>query len=321
MLLLVGGSAYALSQSQQFTAESVVVVLPSATLDDATSAAYYETLSRGQIVATFAEVAGNLRFEQQAEDRLALTADEREAVSTAVTVVPDTAVILIRSTAPTAEMAEQMAAQVTELSSDYWAGLSKPYRTQAVGTPKGSAYSSGSSPLILLAAAVGVAAVAGVATQQAVYHLGLAARAGRRSTAAGPDRGGRRRGGAGRLAVPLFRSPARRAHEGRHVLMADTPLRILVVEFLPSGGMFQFSFQFADALAAEGHQVQLLTGPDPELSSANPRLEVLAVLPTWHPNAQVGGPTWLRRPRRAFRAFQLLDSWRRVVAHVIRDPP
>ncbi len=187
VLLLVGGSAYALSQSQQFTAESVVVVLPSATLDDATSAAYYETLSRGQIVATFAEVAGNLRFEQQAEDRLSLTADEREAVSTAVTVVPDTAVILIRSTAPTAEMAEQMAAQVTELSSDYWAGLSKPYRTQAVGTPKGSAYSSGSSPLILLAAAVGVAAVAGVATQQAVYHLGLAARAGRGSTAAGPS--------------------------------------------------------------------------------------------------------------------------------------
>ena len=84
--------------------------------------------------------------------------------------------------------------------------------------------------------------------------------------------------------------------------------------------MFQFSFQFADALAHDGHHVQLLTGPDPELSSANPRLEVLAC-------SRPGTPTRrstdrpLRRPRRAFRALRLLDSWRRVLPHVRRTRP
>ena len=96
-------------------AESMVVVLPSADLDEATSASYYETLSRGQIVATFAEVAGALRFEQQAADRLALSAERRNLVKTEVTVVPDTAVILIRSTAGEPQVAQQMSAVTTAL--------------------------------------------------------------------------------------------------------------------------------------------------------------------------------------------------------------
>jgi hypothetical protein len=77
LALLGGGVAYALTQHRTWAAESMVVVLPATSLDDATSASYYETLSRGQIVATFAEVAGSLGFEQQAEDRLGLTAGQR----------------------------------------------------------------------------------------------------------------------------------------------------------------------------------------------------------------------------------------------------
>ena len=68
-------------------------MLPAANLDDATSAAYYETLSRGQIVATFAEVAGNLWFAQQAEERLGLTPEQSKQVTTEVSVVPNTAVV------------------------------------------------------------------------------------------------------------------------------------------------------------------------------------------------------------------------------------
>ncbi len=70
LVAMVAGVGLALAQKPTWTAESVVVVLPSPTLEAASTAAYYETLSRGQIVATFAEVAGNLRFEQQAEDQL-----------------------------------------------------------------------------------------------------------------------------------------------------------------------------------------------------------------------------------------------------------
>jgi glycosyltransferase involved in cell wall biosynthesis len=84
--------------------------------------------------------------------------------------------------------------------------------------------------------------------------------------------------------------------------------------------MFQFSFQFATALAQAGHTVTLLTGPEPELSPQVDGLEVRSLLPTWHPNADPGrrrsGPL-----RRAARALRLLESWRRVLAHLRRERP
>lgn len=102
--------------------------------------------------------------------------------------------------------------------------------------------------------------------------------------------------------------------------MTTGALNIVVVEFLPSGGMFQFSYLFADALAAAGHQVTLLTGPDPELRATRPGLTIRPILPTWHPNADEA--TGMRRKvRRAVRALQLADSWRRVIRYVRRHRP
>lgn len=176
LIALVGGVFLSLSQTQTWTAESVAVVLPSATLDTASSAAYYETLSRGQIVATFAEIAGNLRFEEQAEDRLNLDAAARESVTTEVSVVPDTSVILIRASSPDRALAEKVADGTTAISTEYLAGLAKPYRAETVRGAAGSSYSSGTSPWLLAAASAIVALVAGLAVQQASYHLAVALR-------------------------------------------------------------------------------------------------------------------------------------------------
>ena len=115
-LILIAGAVVGLVQKSVFTAESVIVVLPSADLDASDSAAYYETLSRGQIVATFAEVANNLRFEQQAEEKLLLTDEQRKSVTTTVSVVPDTSVILVRASAEDASLAEQIADGPFQLS-------------------------------------------------------------------------------------------------------------------------------------------------------------------------------------------------------------
>jgi glycosyltransferase involved in cell wall biosynthesis len=100
--------------------------------------------------------------------------------------------------------------------------------------------------------------------------------------------------------------------------VARDPWRIVLVEFLPSGGMFQFSFQFAKALAEAGHHVQLLTGPSPELRSTTPNLEVF---PTWHPNRQQEEGPVKRKIRRILRALLLVESWRRAVVHVRRKRP
>lgn len=200
LVLLVGGVFYALSQHRVWTAESMLVVLPAADLDEATSASYYDTLSRGQIVATFAEVAAGPNFQTQAEDQLALTAEQRDSVTVEVTVVPDTSVILIRSTAPTADLAQQLTAAMTDVSVQYLAGLSNPYRVVPVPTGQNSAVASGQSPIVLVAAAVLVALVAGVAVQQAIYHLTVGL--GRSSRSSDPDRGGAAAGDASVGATP-----------------------------------------------------------------------------------------------------------------------
>jgi hypothetical protein len=57
-------------------------------------------------------------------------------------------------------------------------------------------------------------------------------------------------------------------------------LRITLVEFNPSGGLFQFAVQLGEALADRGHDVELVTGPDPELASRRPNFRVVAQLPT-----------------------------------------
>ena len=178
LLLAAAGALYAFSQQRTWVAESMVVVLPSTALDEATSASYYETLSRGQIVATFAEVAGTQRFEQQAMDQLRLSPAERSLVSTEVSVVPDTAVILIRSTAGSAEVAQEVSRVTTSLSVTYLGGLTQPYR--AVRVPSGStAEPTGMSPWVLAAAGLLAGLVAGLAVQQAVYHLSAAVRGAR----------------------------------------------------------------------------------------------------------------------------------------------
>ncbi len=93
-------------------------------------------------------------------------------------------------------------------------------------------------------------------------------------------------------------------------------LKIVLVEFLPSGGMFQFSFLFGQALARQGHEVLLLTGPDPELRSTTPGFEVVEIFPTWHPTADEGGSGLRRKARRLSRAVLLAESWRRATRFV-----
>ena len=335
LLVASAGAFYAFSQQRSWVAESMVVVLPSADLDEATSASYYETLSRGQIVATFAEVASTQRFEQQAEDQLGLSPAERSAVSTEVLVVPDTAVILIRSTAGDAETAQQISRITTSLSVAYLDGLTQPFR--AVVVPSGStAEPTGMSPWVL--AAAGADGRAGGRPGRAAGRLPPL---GRRSwpadrTAAHepracrravfdrlrpPDLGRGRRDGGGateRSGRPVTTTLGRpRRHDPPEDQRA---LRIVLVEFLPSGGMFQFSFQFAAALARAGHTVTLLTGPDPELTSRVEGLQVESVLPTWHPNADAGHGRW-GALRRVGRALRLLESWRRVLGQLRRERP
>jgi glycosyltransferase involved in cell wall biosynthesis len=97
--------------------------------------------------------------------------------------------------------------------------------------------------------------------------------------------------------------------------------RIALVEFSPSGGLFQFSFQLGEALAKRGHDVDLVTGRDPELESRVAGLRVLPLLPTWHPSTGVSDARIWRKARRVFRAVSYLAAWWLVIRYLNRTRP
>lgn len=102
---------------------------------------------------------------------------------------------------------------------------------------------------------------------------------------------------------------------------AVTRRAIVLVEFSPSGGLFQFSAQLGDALAQHGHDVHLVTGPRPELTARHPRFVIHPVLPTWHPmDAAVRGDA-LRKLRRAVRGLRLGVAWVLLLVRLLRMQP
>jgi len=98
-------------------------------------------------------------------------------------------------------------------------------------------------------------------------------------------------------------------------------LRFMVIELSPSGGLFQFSYQLGSQLAAHGHQVELVTGPEPELESHQQRFRISSILPTWHPGATTVEPLLLRRVRRVVRGIKHAVALILVLRHIARQRP
>jgi glycosyltransferase involved in cell wall biosynthesis len=98
-------------------------------------------------------------------------------------------------------------------------------------------------------------------------------------------------------------------------------MRIVFIELTPSGGLFQFSYQLADHLAEQGQEVELLTGPHPELVSSRPGFVVKSVLPTWHNGPQrVHSLAW-HRARRGVRGVRHIAALARVLLYIVARRP
>lgn len=98
-------------------------------------------------------------------------------------------------------------------------------------------------------------------------------------------------------------------------------LKVALVEFSPSGGLFQFGYQLGDALAGRGHAVELITGPRPELTSRRPGFLVRPILPTWHASEGAGDAPLRRRARRVVRAGRYHLAWVVLLRHLARSRP
>lgn len=102
---------------------------------------------------------------------------------------------------------------------------------------------------------------------------------------------------------------------------ADGSVHIALVEFPPSGGLFQFALQLGEALAKGGDRVDVITGPSPELGSRVAGCRVRSILPTWHPTAGAGVPEWWRKARRAIRGVQHAAAWLVLIGYLAVTRP
>jgi capsular polysaccharide biosynthesis protein len=172
--------AFAARRPAGWEAEARVVVLPEGRQGQPADTGYYEALSRGQVVGTFAEMVQLDRFEANAAASLSLTPQQQRSVEVNATVIPDSAMITVAASAPDRATAEAMADNVVLSSSEELAAFAEPYTLELVNSATGQGRQVGLPGLEYGLIMAVVALVGGIAVQQAVHQL-LAALEPRRS--------------------------------------------------------------------------------------------------------------------------------------------
>lgn len=170
-LLMAAGFAFSRSVTPEWTARANVLVLPGQPVNPDQVPAYYETLSRGQMVRTLAELVRLGEFQTETGDRYDLTEAQRESVELSVIVVADTAMLQVFATSGDANLAVAMVDGVVDLSTQYVADLSLPYALVPVGEARNNVSEFGLSQSLVLVVFGLVALSLGVAYQQAIYRL------------------------------------------------------------------------------------------------------------------------------------------------------
>ncbi len=170
-LLMTAGFAYSRSVVPEWAARANVLVLPGQPVNPDQVPAYYETLSRGQMVHTLAELARLGEFQTETADRYGFTEAQREAVELTVIVVAETAMLQVVATSEDPNLAVAMVDGVVDLSTQYVADLSLPYALVPVGEGRNNVTESGLPQSLVLLVFGLVALGLGVAYQQATYRL------------------------------------------------------------------------------------------------------------------------------------------------------
>jgi capsular polysaccharide biosynthesis protein len=186
VLILVAALLYAQSLDEEWTASATVLVLPGEPVNPDQVPAYYETLSRGQMVSTLAELVRLGDFQNETAERYALTPEQRDAYELQVTVVSGTAMMRVSATSVDPNLASAMADGVVDSATTYVGDLGLPYALIPISDAQDNLVET-SPPTVLIVAVFGmVAVVLGIAYQQGIFRLArLSVRRGSRVLARG----------------------------------------------------------------------------------------------------------------------------------------
>lgn len=170
---ILAGAGIVLSQnaSTEWVARSSALVLPSKPVSAEQLPGYYETLSRGQMVTTLAELVRLGEFQTDVADQLGLTDSQREIVGVSVNVVANTAMLQVVATSEDPNLAIAMVDGVVEAATQYIGDLVLPYSLVPVSAGVNNLSETGLSTVMVVGVFLLVALVAGIFVQQAVYQL------------------------------------------------------------------------------------------------------------------------------------------------------
>ena len=166
MLVQLAGLAVAVTTNPTWSATASVLVLPRPSDDPTTTANLYDTLSRGQVTATLAELLRAARLSSRVAPGAGVSASDLANARTEVSVVPDTSLLDVKVTAPSAATAERVADALSAEAQAYISSLSTPYDAKITGSAAGTARAVGLGRALIALVTFVAAVVAGVAVQQ-----------------------------------------------------------------------------------------------------------------------------------------------------------
>jgi hypothetical protein len=171
LLLAAAGIVVSSNSSTQWVARSSALVLPAKPVNPAHLPGYYETLSRGQIVTTLAELVRLGEFQTEVADQFGLSDSQREFVALTVSVVPDTAMLSVVATSEDPDLAAAMVDGVVQAATRYIGDLTLPYALVPVTAGANNLSESGQSTAVVIGVFTLAALVAGLVVQQATLQL------------------------------------------------------------------------------------------------------------------------------------------------------
>lgn len=173
VVIVAVGLVFALTQPSGWASDSTLVVTPSGSVAGTASAAYYETLSHGQVVSTYAEMLRLSDLERRTKRLVGVAAGDEGSTSISIHVVPDTSLIVMRASSPSRQTAERLAVSAAYAGAVYLSNLKQPFAVSTLRSANTSAKRTGGDAVPIVVVAVAVAIVAALLAARSVMQLML----------------------------------------------------------------------------------------------------------------------------------------------------
>ena len=162
IVALIGGLLGIAQRSTSYEATAKMLIVPR-TGDEGLAINAADTLSRGPVASTFAEVYASSKVIDSALATAGFDDSEAGQVSVSTTLITDTSVVLVSGVSGSPVLAERAADAVAQ-STPELGGYTRAFRAEQIGSAAGSASRTGASGSALALIAVIVAGVLGLVT-------------------------------------------------------------------------------------------------------------------------------------------------------------